>query len=787
MGLNLNLRWALLASVAVTAVPGVAAAQSEPGVSASSDEIVVTARKREESLQDVPMSVQVFGAEALEQAGIKDFSEIAYRIPGLKLSAERAVDTELFIRGIGSDIQGAGADAAVGIFLDGMYMPRGTGSLLDLYDMERVEVLKGPQSLRFGKSVVGGLINYVSKKPGDVFEGRFEATYGNYNKLDVAASVRGPVSDTLSLGLTASSRIHDGYATNTLGGDEESQNAQSVRGQLRWRPSATLDINIAADYTRRRDGARWVDVLIPGDSDAVSWLVWGGYDEPASMPGFVMPKRNAPFKSSNPRSGAHNFTGFQNADMYGVSGSIDWEASDAISISTQTSYRDSSLKAREDGSGMLFAFPVDPATGGPDITSAMLAGLDTYLATVPDSYFDSGKGEDVKQFSQEVRVRFDNGGPLRFEGGVYYSREKIRRSEDVAFLFADFQAIEQFLNGRIDWIPQADSNHTVTTSKNDNIGVFGELSYSVTDQVTVEAGLRYAYDRKNYSNDRSGTTFNGDVLTPFVARDKRSWDAWLPSVTLRFEPSSDVNLYARYARGYKPGGWTGEDAESPEEAMVNFDPETADSFEAGVKLALANRRLFINVAGYYTLYDNLQTNQFLQLDFGPPDNYVINAKNGTRAHGLELDFLARLTDTFSVSGNYAYSRCKYTGELIIDDQGTDLDGNTCRRTPKHAFGIAANLDQPISDGLHFLLGGDFQYTGANFFDNPNTPILKFASETLLNARVGLRDADDKWELTGWVKNLTNELNYTSKMELFGTIYSTYIPPRTYGVTARFRF
>ena len=788
-----TMRGALLVTVAAFGAPGLAHAQAAPddAVEASAnDEIVVTARKREESLQDVPISVQAFSGAALEQAGIKDFSEIAYRVPGLKLSAERAVDTELFIRGIGSDIQGAGADGAVGIFVDGAYLSRGTGSLLDLYDLERVEVLKGPQALRFGKSVVGGLINYVTKKPGDEFEGRFEATYGNYDKLDVAASVRGPVSDTLGLGLVVSSRKHDGYAINTRGGDEEDQNVQSVRAQLRWQPSATLDINLSADYTRHRDGARWVDVIVPGDSNEVTYNSF--FAPPiASLPGFVLPDRNAPFKNANPRKGAHNFTGYQNSDMYGVSGAIDWEASDNLSIASQTAYRDSSLAAREDGSGLFFNFPIDPATNAPDITSAMVAGLGTYLATVPDSYFDSGKAEDVKQFSQELRLRWDDGGPLRLEGGVYYLREKIRRAEDVNFLFADFQAITEFAFamafGGTPASPFPGSNHTVTTSNNDNIGVFGEVSYSLTDQLTFDAGLRYAYDRKSYSNNRSGESFEGAPVN-FTVTDKRSWDAWLPSATLRFEPNNDVTLYARYAKGYKPGGWTGEDANTPAEALVSFEPETADSFELGAKLALADRRVFINAAGYYTTYDNLQTNQFLSPGPGlPPDNFVFNAANGTRAYGLELDVQARLTDSFSVSGNYAYSRCNFTGELIIDDDGTDLDGNSCRRTPKHAFGISANLDQPVSDKIVLIAGSDFQYTGANFFDNPNSPLLKFDSEILLNARIGVRDVDSKWELTAWAKNLTNELNYTSKLALFGTIYGTYIPPRTYGVTARFRF
>ncbi|MBN8841844.1 MAG: TonB-dependent receptor [Sphingomonadales bacterium] len=788
-----KLRCVLLATVAVQMMPAAAYAQAasdDATAAAPGDEIVVTARKREESLQDVPISVQAFSSAALERAGIKDFSEVAYRVPGLKLSAERAVDTELFIRGIGSDIQGAGADAAVGIFVDGTYLSRGTGSLLDLYDLERVEVLKGPQALRFGKSVVGGLINYVTKKPGDTFEGRLEATYGNYDRLDAAVSVRGPVSDTVSLGLTASSRMHDGYAKNLRGGDEEDQNMQSVRAQLRWRPNATLDINLSADYTRHRDGARWVDILDPGDSSEVTYL--GFYAPPiASLPGFVLPNRNAPFKSAKHRSGNHNFTGFQNSDMYGVSGTIDWQPSDGISITSQTAYRDSSLAAREDGSGMFFNFAIDPATNAPDITPAMVGGLGTYLATVPDSYFDSGKAEDVKQFSQELRARWDNGGPLRLEAGVYYLHENIRRGEDVNFLFADFTAIEEFAfamaYGGTPATPSPGSNHTVTASRNDNIGVFGELSYSITDKLTFEAGLRYAYDHKRYSNDRSGVSFEGQVVD-FTVGETRSWDAWLPSATLRFEPSDDVTLYGRYAKGYKPGGWTGEDANTPAEALVSFDPETADSFELGAKLALADRRLFINAAAYYTLYDNLQTNQFLSPGPGvPPDNFVFNATNGTRAYGLELDFQARITDAFTLSGNYAYSRCNFTGELIIDDQGTDLDGNTCRRTPKHAFSVAANLDQPISEGLVLVAGSDFQYTGANFFDNPNTPVLKFDSEILLNARIGVRDADDKWEVTAWAKNLTNELNYTSKLELFGTIYSTYIAPRTYGVTARFRF
>lgn len=793
MQLRFNKRSCLLVTAATMLWPALAAAQSAPEEAISSnDEIVVTARKREESLQDVPISVQAFGSEALENSGIKDISEIAYRVPGLKLSAERAVDTELFIRGIGSDTQGAAADSAFGIFVDGVYMSRSSGALVDLFDLERVEVLKGPQSLRFGKSVVGGLFNYVTKKPGDTFEGRAEATYGNYNKIDVAASVRGLLSDSVSAGLVVSSKTHDGYAKNTRGGDEEDQNAQSIRAQLRFRPNDGLDINLAADYTRHRDGARWVNILMPGDSRAVTF---NGFFAPpiASLPGFVLPNRNAPFVNTDPRSGPRNFSGFQNSDMYGVSATTDWEASDALSISSQTAFRDADLSAREDAAGLFFNFPFDPVTHTPIINSAVNAGLATYLNTVPDSYFDNSKTDDVRQFSQELRLRWNDGGPFQMEGGVYYLTEKIARSETVNFLFADFDTITEFAFalafGGTPASPRGGISHSDTFSRNTNIGVFGEITYDVTDTVSIDAGLRYAYDKKKFTSIRFGDSFGAPIVGGgFTARDTQSWDAWLPSATIRFEPSDNATLYLRYAKGYKPGGWTGENAGDPAAALVSFDPETADSFEAGAKLSLADRRIRINAAAYLTNYDNLQTNQFVQVIVTrPPDNFVVNAVNGTRAYGLELEVTGRVSDALTLSANYAYTRCKFTGTLIVDNRGTDIDGNTCRRTPKNAFALGADLQQPLNDMLVLTGGAEFQYTGASFFDNENRPELRFGSETLLNARIGIRSEDSKWELTAWVKNLTNELNFTSKFELFGTVAGTYIPPRTFGVTARFRF
>jgi len=222
------------------------------GATSDGNVIVVTARKKEESLQDVPLSLQAFSSEELERRNLTDFNDIAGQVPGLELSLERAVDAQIFLRGIGSSLQSAGADNAVGIFLDGVFMSRNSGALLDLYDLERVEVLKGPQSLVYGKNVVGGLINYVTKKPGDEFEGSVEGAYGNYDQMGLAGSVRGPLGANVFAGLSASWRKRDGYATNTLGGDEEDRNvlcfADSCASHrpIRWKSIFRATIPVTA-------------------------------------------------------------------------------------------------------------------------------------------------------------------------------------------------------------------------------------------------------------------------------------------------------------------------------------------------------------------------------------------------------------------------------------------------------------------------------------------------------------------------------------------------------------
>jgi len=776
------------------------------------EEITVTARRRDENLQNVPVSVQAFSAETLQRNNIINFEDVATRTPGMVFTQSTPLDHEIFIRGIGSDIQGAGADNAVGFFVDGIYMSRNTGSQLGLYDLERVEVLRGPQSLRFGKNVVGGLVHYVTKKPTEEFEGDFGVTVGDYNQVDVTGAVRGPISDTVMFSVAGGSNQRDGYATNTLGGDAEDMNRTGVRGKLLFRPNENLDILLAADYNRTRAAGRWVHVADPGTSEAVTFNGFFAPPIPGLPADFTLPDRNAPFQDSDPRSGPRNHTGANNSDLAGLSATIDWDNGNGFSLQSITAYRDAELLARDDGCGIFWDHPMIPSGDGlnvPDPSDSIVGDVFTYLDEVPDCWFDQLKTDDVSQFSQELRLTWDNGGRAVWSGGVYFLDEEIDRSEQVAFSFPDFNVITDWafsiaFGGAPSGIVETEGvSNAETSSDAQNLGVFFETDIALSDNFALNAGLRWVRDEKDFSVRRFGDTFDEAICEPdgmgvlppgclvageFETSETQSWDEILPALSLTYSPSDDTTMYLRYEKGYKPGGYTGEGAGQPTSALVSFDAEFANAFEGGAKLLLADQRVRLNIAGHFTDYEDLQTQQFIAADpTRPPDNFVVNASDGTEAYGVEIDFEAIASDNISLYGNYAWTKCEFSGELIIDDDGTDVNGNTCRRTPENAFNLGGLVQFPVRSNRVVRFDVNYQYQDEYFFDNENSENLRIDSEHTLNFNGGIAADDGAWDLNFWVKNATDELNVANVLDLFGTLYLNYQAPRTYGVTYRQRF
>lgn len=787
-----------------------ALAQSSGERAVSLEEVVVTARRKAENLQDVPASVQAFSSEALDKMNILNLEGIVARTPGMLISSANGLDTEIFIRGIGSDIQGAATETPIGIFIDGIYMSRSSGSSIGLFDLERVEVLKGPQSLRFGKNIVGGLVNYVTKKPTSEREGYVKLGLGDYDQVNVEGAIRGPISDSLDYSFSAMSNERSGFAENTLGGDVEDLNRAAVRGQLRFDFSDDLSLLLAADYNENDANGRWVDVAEAGDSHAVTFNSF--FAPPIEeLPGFVLPNRNQPFTNADPRKGPRNINGEQTAEVAGVSGNLNWSLSERVSLQSITAYRESELGTLEDGCGMYWNFPVSSVGGGmvlPDASSAITDSLDTYLSTVPDCWFNNKKSDSVDQLSQEIRLDWDLGS-ARWTLGFYYLKEDISRRESTAFSFPDFNVITDWAfaqefggvpSGNVD--TQGVSN-AFTDAEAENVGLFGEIEYDISDEWILNAGLRVVRDTKDFSVTRFGDSFDEPIcpadesgmLPPgcvvagqFTTSDSESWTEWLPSVSLKYTPRDNVNYYARIEKGYKAGGYTGEASGNPTSALVSFDPEFATAYELGSKLMLLDRRMLLNATLYYTEYEDLQTQQFVQADATrPPDNFVVNATSGTDAWGVEADFEYAFNNNLKFYANYAFTKCEFSGEIIIDDEGTDLDGNTCRRTPEHGVNVGIDASYPVAEALALTFGGDYQWKDEYFFNNENDAEELVDSEFVVNVRVGLETFDGRWRFQVWGKNITDELNTANVFRLFGTKYLNYMPPRTWGATLNYNF
>ncbi len=398
----------------------------------------------------------------------------------------------------------------------------------------------------------------------------------------------------------------------------------------------------------------------------------------------------------------------------------------------------------------------------------------------------------MDQWSQEFRLS-QSGDTLDWSVGFYYLSEKINREEHTGFLFPDFSMIGDYANAPEDGPPTgAGMTQGVSTaiSQNDaeNIGVFGEVTWHLNDTMDINAGLRYAKDKKDFTVTRFGDSFDAPIEGGgFVSNENASWDAWLPSLTFSWANTDDVNTYLSYARGYKPGGFDGEGSGDPDSAVFAFEPEYSDNFEAGVNSMLADNRVRLNVSAFYSKFKDLQTSQFVQVDPTRPPDFVTANAGKTTSYGLEANLEAQATDKLFFLFNYAYTNCEFKGELVIDNSGTDIDGNKCRRTPKHAFNVGANWVQPLSNNLEMFIGANYRWADDYFFDNLNRDVYVIDSQYSLDLRAGVNSADGRWNLMAWAKNATDETNAFNAFELFGTLYYKYGPPRTYGVTFRYNF
>jgi iron complex outermembrane receptor protein len=615
--------WAAFGVAVLTA--GQAAAQ---GSAAEVSELVVTAQRVEENIQKVPVAVSAFSSVALERQSIETIQDIALRTPGFTAGAVDPIQSNFAIRGIGSAFgisQNAGGDASVVVFVDGVYAGRGGTPDIDALDLQRVEVLRGPQGTLFGKNAVGGLIQYVSRKPGPDPALRLEGQYGNYDRIALTARGNLPISDNLFVSVGGTLKKRDGYEFNeTTGHDVNDQDLKTAAVALRYLPSEDLDIVLAADFTdqdqRGNPRHNICDTSFQGGVHCV-----GINPDPRVVNAFT--------------------DGYLRRWLQTYRGEVNWKTA-LGEVTSITAYRAVTLNFRTP----FFSNPVNPPN------------------QIESTETDHEKN---KQFSQEVRLAFDAmDGRLKGQVGVYYLNEDNTRIED---LQQDFPAPS--ITG-VATYPQMVKGHSWA--------VFGQASFAVTDTLTATAGLRQTWEKKRghfIGRKVSGPGMPPPLAADYDVRGSKSWDALTPRFALDWQATPDALLYVSATRGFKSGGYQGI-AGSAVSQSTAYDPEYAWSYEAGAKTQWWGDRLLLNLSAFRTDYKDLQVSQLVPLCC-----VVVGNAATARIKGFEAEFVLTPVQGLQIDGGYAYLHARFRN--FADGATADYTGNDLPRSPHNKIHLGA--------------------------------------------------------------------------------------------------
>ena len=734
---------ALVAASALVS-PGMAFAQdAAPAPESTEDqggleEIIVTAQKRAEGLSDVPISISAVSGKQVENYGQTNLEQISSSVPNLKIT-QTAIANRIAIRGIASG-DNKGFEQSVAMFVDGVYYGRDQLSRLPLVDMERVEVLRGPQPTLFGKNAIAGAVNITTRSPTDEFEGSISGLYEfNHKEFQLTGVLSGPLSEGIEARVVGYHRSMDGYFYNQeLDRDEPNVDEYYFRGKLEFDKGGPFAAELKLEYA---------DFEMKGQPRDVFGAV-GIYNAVFQGPFFVSTDADYVREDNGYESKNKVFGATLNADL-------ELGEHTLTSVSSLLDY-----KTRE-------------------IVDVDFSGI---------SFLDgTNLREDYRQFSQELRLTSPGTEAFNYIAGVYYQHAKLDVQDFTLFnptflaLGAPFSALGDTSNDR-DY-----------TQKSDLISAFAQGELSVTDQLRITAGARFNHEKK--SGSRSLAIVQGPLSVapaPVVAAvfralnieahsisGKISEDSFNPMVNVQYDATDDLMVYASYAKGTKAGGFDIRSNSLPTSTTVArpgafiFEDESADNFEAGLKYK--GRNIAFNLSVYRTDYKDLQVNIF----DGTLNFNVRNAAEA-RTQGVEADFRAALAPGLTVSGAVAYLDFKFTnftdGQCYyLQTPGPngfcDYSGKRNALSPKWSGNLNLDYTTPVTSSMKvaFNINADFS---SSFIAAANLdPRTHQDGYVKLGARLALAEVDDRWEVALIGRNLTNQriLQTASSMPLASTI------------------
>ncbi|GAB4153092.1 MAG: TonB-dependent receptor [Sphingomonadales bacterium] len=719
--------WALLAAGAA------GQAMAQESTQSYIEDIVVTAQKREENLQAVPLSVSAFSGRGLENRQAYDLRAISGQVPSLVVTNVVNVQTTaaVSIRGIGVQEADPFIDPAVGVVLDGVFQGTNTTALLDLFDIERIEILRGPQGTLFGTNTIGGVINVVTKQPTGEFGGTARVTAGNFGRLDVMGSIDFPIiEDVLAGKVTGMFKSFDGHFRNTVDGRRTGgHNIGTLRAYLKLTPSDNFDATLQFEYTRGRSDSP--PVLNAATPD-LPLFVPGESRDPAN------PDLTRAFAAQGPNfSDLNNYGGLltMNAALGGV---------DLVSI---TAYREWDLE---------------------EFTDQDATSLDLFNTLRPSDHY---------QFSQELRGTFSPLENVEMIAGGFFMKQNytLNQRQD---LFAFAPGLQAFLD-----------NDQDTTSASG----FAQLYWNVTDRLKLQAGGRYTWEEKKMlvrNVTRIGSFVIADIFAPANGvPGEESWTTWGWRFGADYQVTDDMMVYAFTARGAHSGGFNGR-ITVPQD-LGPFDPEFVDLYEIGAKTEWLDGRVRVNVAAFWNDYDDLQVDQLAQTGGGNITTQVLNAA-GAETRGFELETTVVPVDNLTINGSLSFLDAEYT-EFFLDLDGNPLNGQEdgsfldLRNAPKWLISLGATYDMPTEAGT-FSVHGNWRFSSRRETDTRNGVVGSIDPLHIVDANIKFTPPDERWAIRVWAKNLFDNDHVASGF--FAANFNNFLligPPREVAVelTANF--
>lgn len=708
--------------------------------------MVTAERTGESDPQQAALAVNVLDRETLDEAQVNQLGDLAHFSPGLALSSLNAGQATPYIRGIGSNADGAGSDPSVGVFLDEVYLGRSAAWTGDLFGLQRVEVLRGPQTTLYGRNVVGGAINLVTAKAGEQPVQSLEASLGDggYRKIDFELS--GPVGDGLVYGgLSGAMRRRDGYLeSRTADLDQLAQDRKGVRAHLTFFPTLDTETDLTLDYARV-------------DESGPSRHANGGFKDRLLTP-------LDPAAAQDIHTNWDRDAGVTEGDFWGLALRTDHQfaAADLVSI---TAYRNSDLYVDD-----AILYDLDILTSSP--------GFSPYDTTVIHGH--NAYREQAHQFSQEFRL---SAQPGRFDwlAGVYYLRESVFRQETY-----DLDVLVDVGHSLDDGIGPSDQDN-ITRS----YALFGQTGYALNDRWRLVAGGRWSQDRKRiHQQGEAGGYF---IMEDYDVRVAQRWARFTPKFSLEFQASEELFGYALLSQGYKSGGFQGQ-APTTFAAANPFAPELADNLELGLKWRSADRRYTFNATAFHIDYQDLQVLELFSPAEAPSGDVgvimTLNAANA-RSRGIELEWAASPAAGWTLSGSYAWLDAVYTDFCVGEELGfrftndAERTGNRLRNAPEHSFSLTLKNERRLGRGL-LDTRLDWHYQSKNYQDPANRELAAIPAYALANLRMAWRP-NERLELAAWVHNLFDEDYLVHGYVMGDTGMVTPGPPRTAGLTMSYDF